>query len=96
MQRAVLFALVPLSTWMSIGGGTPVPFSVIVLWTPLTVTSSTQLWVPATMFTCMLTGLLVIVGNYLELMPGGKVQNGNLFLGLGLLIAGFVLSTQYR
>jgi len=54
------------------------------------------LWVPATMFTCLITGIVVIVGNYLELLPGGEAQNSYLFVGLGLMIAGFVLSTQYR
>jgi hypothetical protein len=54
------------------------------------------LWVPATMFTCLGAGLLVIIANYLQLLPGGEAQNSDLFLGLGLLIAGFVLSTQYR
>lgn len=54
------------------------------------------LWVPATMFTCLGAGLMVILGNYLQLLPGGEAQNSYLFLGLGLLIAGFVLSTQYR
>jgi hypothetical protein len=54
------------------------------------------LWVPAAMFTCLLLGILVIVGNYLQLLPGGEAQNSYLFVGLGLMIAGFVLSTQYR
>jgi len=54
------------------------------------------LWVPATMFATLGCGLLVILGNYLELLPGGQVRNGYLFLGLGLLIVGFVLSTQLR
>lgn len=54
------------------------------------------LWVPATMFTCLLTGVVVIVANYLELLPGGTAQNSYLFVGLGLLIAGFGLSTQFR
>jgi len=54
------------------------------------------LWVPAAMFTCLLLGLLVIVGNYLELLPGGQAQNSSLFIGLGLMVAGFALSTQYR
>jgi hypothetical protein len=54
------------------------------------------LWVPAMMFTCLILGILVIVGNYLELLPGGQAQNSFLFVGLGLMIAGFVLSTQYR
>jgi len=54
------------------------------------------LWVPAAMFTCLVLGVLVIAANYLELLPGGTAQNSDLLLGLGLLIAGFVLSTQYR
>jgi hypothetical protein len=54
------------------------------------------LWVPATMFTALGLGMLVILGNYLELLPGGQVRNGDLFLGLGLLVGGFVLSTQLR
>jgi hypothetical protein len=54
------------------------------------------LWVPTTMFTCLILGILVIIGNYLSLLPGGEAQNSYLFVGLGLMIAGFVLSTQYR
>ena len=54
------------------------------------------LWVPSTMFACLLTGVAVIIGNYLQLLPGGDAQNSYLFVGLGLLISGFVLSTQYR
>ena len=48
------------------------------------------------MFACLLTGVAVIIGNYLQLLPGGEAQNSYLFVGLGLLISGFVLSTQYR
>jgi hypothetical protein len=59
-------------------------------------TKSSPLWVPAAMFTCLLLGLLVIVANYLGLLPGGKAQNSSLLIGLGLMIAGFGLSTQYR
>ena len=54
------------------------------------------LWVPATMFTALGAGMVVILGNYLQLLPGGTVRNGYLFLGLGLLVSGFVLSTQLR
>jgi cell division protein CrgA len=54
------------------------------------------LWVPSTMFACLLTGVAVIIANYLQLLPGGEAQNSYLFVGLGLLISGFVLSTQYR
>jgi preprotein translocase subunit SecY len=55
-----------------------------------------RLWVPATMFAALLVGMIVIIANYLQLLPGGDAQNSYLFVGLGMLIAGFVLSTQYR
>jgi len=54
------------------------------------------LWVPATMFAALIVGVAVIIGNYLQLLPGGEAQNSYLFIGLGMLIAGFVMSTQYR
>jgi hypothetical protein len=53
------------------------------------------LWVPATMFASMLMGMLVIIADFLEVLPGGQ-QTSYLLLGLGLLVVGFVLSTQYR
>jgi hypothetical protein len=55
-----------------------------------------HLWVPATMFTSLALGVIVIAGNYLELLPGGEVSNNFLLIGLGLLIFGFVLSTFLR
>lgn len=54
------------------------------------------LWVPSVMFTALAAGLAVLVGNYLELLPGGQAQNSYLLVGLGLLIGGFAMSTQYR
>jgi hypothetical protein len=54
------------------------------------------LWVPATMFACLGIGVAVIVGNYFELLPGGEAQTSYLFVGLGLMIGGFALSTQFR
>ena len=48
------------------------------------------------MFTFLACGLAVIMLNYLGLLPGGEAQNSDLILGLGLLVGGFVLSTQYR
>jgi len=52
--------------------------------------------VPVTMFTCLALGVIVIAGNYLELLPGGEVSNNFLLIGLALLIIGFVLSTFFR
>ena len=54
------------------------------------------LWVPVAMFTLLACGVIVIVANYLGLLPGGEAQNSDLLLGLGLMVGGFVLSTQYR
>jgi hypothetical protein len=55
-----------------------------------------HLWVPVAMFTCLVLGVVVIAGNYLQLLPGGEASNNFLLIGLGLLIAGFVLSTYFR
>jgi hypothetical protein len=62
---------------------------------PKTVKHS-RLWVPVTMFTCLALGVIVIAGNYMELLPGGEVSNNFLIIGLALLIIGFVLSTFLR
>jgi len=52
-------------------------------------------WVPALMFSCLLVGLVVIVVNYLGVLPGGT-QNLYLLIGLGLITLGFLTATQYR
>jgi hypothetical protein len=57
---------------------------------------SSSLWVPVTMFTCLILGVVVIAGNYMELLPGGDVSNNFLLIGLVLLISGFILSTFFR
>ena len=57
---------------------------------------SSHLLVPVTMFTCLVLGVVVIAGNYMELLPGGEVSNNFLLIGLVLLITGFVLSTFFR
>jgi hypothetical protein len=54
------------------------------------------LWIPVAMFTMLGCGLVVILANYLGLLPGGDAQNSDLILGLVLMVGGFVLSTQYR
>jgi hypothetical protein len=55
-----------------------------------------HLWVPVSMFTCLAVGVIVIAGNYMELLPGGEVSNNFLLIGLVLLVLGFVLSTFFR
>jgi hypothetical protein len=53
------------------------------------------LWVPAVMGTALLTGVAVIVLNYLGLLPG-DAENRYLFLGLGLVVLGFGLAANYK
>jgi len=56
---------------------------------------ASKLWVPVTMFTMMLTGVVVVIANYLQLLFG-EASNSFLFVGLGLITGGFVLSTKLR
>ena len=50
-------------------------------------------WVPALMIGFFVAGVLVILLNYLSLL-GGSASNVYLFVGLGLIVAGFVTSTR--
>jgi len=54
------------------------------------------IWVPIIMFTCLGLGVLIILGNYVGLMPGGDANNWYLLIGLVLITAGFLTATQYR
>ena len=53
------------------------------------------LWVPVLMFALLITGTLVIVVNYLGILPGEQ-QNRYLLLGLAEITAGFIMATFYR
>lgn len=55
-------------------------------------------WVPVLMFSLLLLGMFVIVGNYLLGASdiGLEPSNWYLFLGLGLITAGFVTATKYH
>ena len=41
-------------------------------------------------------GLIVIVTNYLNLLPGTDTENRYLLLGILLISAGFFIATTYR
>lgn len=43
----------------------------------------------------LICGMLVVVCNYLGVLPG-RASNGYLFLGLGFITAGFLVATRYR
>lgn len=51
--------------------------------------------VPITMFTLLIAGMLVIVVNYLDVLPGGA-NNWYLLGGLVSITAGFIVATRYR
>jgi hypothetical protein len=55
-------------------------------------------WVPVLMFIFLISGLLVIILNYLGVMPtaSGEASNWYLLGGLGLITAGFITATGYR
>jgi hypothetical protein len=52
-------------------------------------------WVPALMFTFLGLGVVIIVLNYVGLLPG-ETSNGYLLLGLGFITAGFITATNYH
>jgi Cell division protein CrgA len=51
-------------------------------------------WVGALFFTLLGVGMLVIIGNYMELW--GPAANWRLFYGLGLIAVSFVLATRWH
>ena len=54
-------------------------------------------WFGPTILGFMFAGVIVIVLNYLGLMPGTQgATNLYLFVGLGLIALGFAASTQWR
>jgi len=60
-------------------------------------TASTQKisppWVPVLMFGLLIVGSLMIIVNYLGLLPGGT-DNWYLLAGLGLILGGIITATQ--
>ena len=52
-------------------------------------------WVPIVMGLLLVAGSMLIILNYLDLLPGGA-SNAYLLVGLGLITAGFITATQWR
>lgn len=53
------------------------------------------MWVPVLMFSLLGLGMLMIVCNYLGILPGGA-KNTYLLVGLGLITGGFITATRYH
>ncbi|MCU1344415.1 MAG: hypothetical protein JWL70_681 [Acidimicrobiia bacterium] len=67
-------------------------------YTPPTVNKAdlpSPMWVPVLMFGLLVVGALVIVLNYLGVLPGGT-DNKYLLVGLVGILGGIVTATQYR
>jgi hypothetical protein len=53
-------------------------------------------WVPVVMFASLGLGMLVILANYVSLLPGNGPSNYYLLLGLALITTGFVTATKFH
>jgi hypothetical protein len=53
-------------------------------------------WVPIAMGILLVGGMLMIILNYLKLLPGEDPSNAYLLGGLGLITAGFIVATRWR
>jgi len=53
-------------------------------------------WVPIVMFTSLGLGMLIILANYVSLLPGDEPSNLYLLLGLFFITTGFVTATKYH
>ncbi|HET9443337.1 MAG TPA: cell division protein CrgA [Acidimicrobiales bacterium] len=53
-------------------------------------------WVPVAMGVLLIGGMLMIILNYLNLLPGPDPHNGYLLGGLGLITVGFLVATRWR
>jgi hypothetical protein len=56
---------------------------------------SSPIWVPILMFFFLIAGMLVILANYLGILPG-DTSNAYLGIGLACICAGILVATQYR
>ena len=55
----------------------------------------TKPWVPYVMFAFLIVGLVLIIGNYLEILPGSS-DGKYLLAGLLSITGGFATATQLR
>ena len=55
-----------------------------------------KLWVPVGAVSFLAVGLIVVVTNYLNLLPGADTENRYLLLGIGLISVGFLFLTGWR
>jgi hypothetical protein len=54
------------------------------------------IWVPIVMFSCLIVGMLIIILNYVNVLPGSDPSNVYLMVGLGLITVGFITATKFH
>lgn len=54
------------------------------------------MWVPVLMFACLGLGMLIIILNYVNVLPGANPSNVYLFAGLILITIGFITATKFH
>lgn len=57
---------------------------------------TSPMWVPILMFVCLGLGMLTILANYVDLLPGDGPSNTFLLVGLGLITVGLITATKLR
>lgn len=62
---------------------------------PVAAEKVSPVWVPVLMIALLALGAIVIVLNYVALLPG-DTNNWYLLAGLGLLLAGMLVATQWH
>ncbi|MCY3910998.1 MAG: cell division protein CrgA [bacterium] len=62
---------------------------------PTSAEKVSPIWVPVLMIALLVLGAIVIVLNYVALLPG-DTNNWYLLGGLGLLLAGMLVATQWH
>lgn len=58
-------------------------------------TKVSPMWYVVLMFSLMAIGVLVIILNYIDLVPGGQ-RSMFLYSGLGAIAAGFLMTMNYH
>lgn len=51
-------------------------------------------WVPVLMFAALGLGMVIILANYVNLLPGDGPNNYYLLVGLALITVGFITATR--
>ncbi len=62
---------------------------------PAKLKGPSPVWVPVLLFGLLILGALLIMLNYMQLLPGSP-RNLYLLLGLGSILGGIMVATQYR